>query len=758
MEERGRFSSVGRSIPRIEAREKVTGQAEYAPDLKMRGMLYGKLLRSPHPHARVTSIDLSRAKRHPRVKAVVTIFEVPKIVGYWWNLRTEKGLRKLFLRDDVVRFVGDPVLAVAAEDEEGAEEALGLISVEYEPLPAVFDPLEAMDSEVKIHEGGNVAFHVLKEYGDVEEGFRRADLILENTFRTSKQKHATLEPIGTCIADFDPASGHLTVYSSTQLPHWSQMYLAEALGLPYSKVRILRPHTGGAFGGRCGLIHGLELMCSHLSMKAGRPVRISFDREEDLSATEARHPFIVKLRTGVTKDGTLMANDIRVIMDVGGYGTHYIGVLADALSTGVGLYRIPHVRFEGWCVYTNTSLNGAFRGYGNPQINFALESQLDMIAVELGMDPVELRLKNYRGLGEVDPVFQEEIRSDGMKECLLRGAERLNWKEARTGKAGRGGRKRGVGMACLMHGTGARFGLPDPASAVVMVNADGSVTLVTAAADDGQGNRTVLAQIAAEELGVEFERVSLPPLDTSSAPLDGGTHASRQTYCGGIAVKRAAAQAKEALLGFAAKHLGADKEGLTIDRGIIYDRGNPQKCISLGALMRKIQIEDLALCQQIVGVSSGVAPSMPPTFGAYFAEVEVDEETGQIRILKLIGAFDMGRAINPLNVEGQIAGGAVMGMGWALNEGLMLKDGMVLNPNLLDYRVPTASDVPEIEAVMVESHEPTGPFGAKGIGEATMIGVAPAVANAIYHATGVRIKELPITPEKVLKALHDSRG
>jgi xanthine dehydrogenase molybdenum-binding subunit len=467
---------------------------------------------------------------------------------------------------------------VAADDEETVSEALSLIHVEYEQLPALFDPFEAMkENDVKIHERGNIAFHVAKQFGDIEQGFMDADIIIENRYFTSKQKHASLEPIGTCIADF-ALGGKFTVYSSTQLPHWSQMYLAGALGVPNNRIRIIKPYTGGAFGGRCGLIHGLEVMCCYLSRKT------------------------------VTRDGILCANSIKIVADAGGYGTHYIGVIADCLSTGVGLYRCPNVDFDATAVYTNKSLAGAFRGYGNPQMNFAQESQMDMIADKLGMDPVEFRLKNYRGLGEIDPVFNDEIRSNGLKECLEKGAGSFAWKEKRARGNGEGTKKRGVGVAIMLHGTGAAKGLPDPASATVMINADGSVNLVTAAADDGQGNRTVLAQIAAEELGIGFERISVSDTDTDTTPLDGGTHGSRQTYCGGLAVKKAAADAKKKLFLFASRELGVDENQLEIKDGVIFDMKNPATSVGLGDLMRKVQIEDMSVCEQVIGTASGVAP------------------------------------------------------------------------------------------------------------------------------------------------------
>ena len=639
--------SVGKGIPRIEAAEKATGRARYCGDLKLAGMLHAKLLRSPHAHARVTGIDASKALSMPGVRAVASIQEVPKVVQYWFFLRSKKKERQMYLRDNIVRFVGDPVLAVAADDEETAEEAISRVRVTYERLEPLFDPAEAIaKSGISIHEKGNVAFRVSKQFGDMEQGFRDADLIVENRYRTSKQKHTPLEPIGTCLADYGP-DGRLTVYSSTQLPHWSQMYLSGAMEIPMNRVRVVKPFTGGAFGGRCGLIHGLEMMSCWLSRKAGRPVRMSFSRREELTATESRHPMTIDLRTGVTRDGRLVANEIRILADVGGYGTHYIGVIADCLSTGVGLYNIPNVDFQAAAAFTNTCLCGAFRGYGNSQMNFAQESQMDTIAGELGMDPVAFRLKNYRRKGEIDPVFNDEIRSNGLEECLAKGAEVFEWNRERTPEFRTGSVKKGRGMAVLLHGTGAAKGLPDPASATVMIQADGTVSLLTAAADDGQGNRTALAQIASEVLGIEMERIGLSPTDTSVTPLDGGTHGSRQTYCGGLAVKKAAEKARERILGFAAAELGVPAERLEIERSRIFDRDDPERRISVPDLMRKTQITDMGLCEQIVETSSGVAPAMPGYYGADFAEVEVDTDTGEVRVLRLTGAFDVGRAINP---------------------------------------------------------------------------------------------------------------
>ena len=745
--------AVGKPLPRIDGIDKVTGSAKYAADIKLKNMLHAGLLRSPHAHARVKHIDTAAAENLPGVRAVATIFEVPKVIEYWFSLRTEEKKKQMFLRDDVVRCIGDPVLALAADDQATVDNALALIKVESEPLPALQDPFEAMaDTEIKIHDRGNVAFKFEKQYGHIKEGFQRADIIIENTYRTSKQKHAALEPFGTCVAHYQP-NGKLTVYSSTQLPHWSRHYLAGALDLPLNRVRVIKPHTGGSFGGRCGLIHGLEVMCSWLSRRTGRAVRMSFSREEDFMATETRHPMTIKMKTGVAKDGTLTANEVNIVSDVGGYGTHYIGVLADCLSTGVGLYKIPNYSFKAQAVFTNKSLCGALRGYGNPQMNFAQESQIDIMAEKLGMDPMELRLKNYRELGEIDPVLNQEIRSNGLKECLEKGAQSSGWKIKRRQKAGKGHKKRGIGLSIVLHGTGAGKALPDPAAATIMINADGSANLVTGAADEGQGNRTVLAQIAAETLGIEFERISVSETDTETTPLDCGTHGSRQAYGGGLAVQAAANEARQKLLAYAAKELNVIGDQLEINKGAVFEAAHPDNKILISDLMRKTQIEDMSLCEQVIGSAAGVAPAMPGYYGAVFAEVEVDTETGNVNVIKLTSAFDVGRAINPELVKGQIIGGGVMGIGFALTEDLLVENGRILNSGFTDYRLLRACDVPEIVPIIVESHEPTGPFGAKGVGEGCMVNVASAISNAICHATGVRLTDLRMTPEAILQGL-----
>lgn len=745
---------VGKSFQRIDGIDKVTGAAKYATDLKFDNMLVAGLLRSPHAHAKVTRIDTSAAEKLPGVKAVVSILDVPKVVQYWFFLRTEKKTRQMFLQDNIVRFVGDPILAIAAKNERTLKKALCLVKVEYEPLKAIHDPEQSLvEKEVSIHKKGNIAFNVNKELGNIQEGFDQADVVVENTYHTSKQKHASIEPIGTCVADYR-ASGKLTVYSSTQLPHWSRNYIAAAMDLPLNKVRVIKPYTGGAFGGRCGVIHGLEMMCCTLSKKTLRTVKISFTREEDFCATESRHPMTIQIKTGATKQGVITANKVNILSDTGGYGTHYIGVIADCMSTGIGLYKIPNYSFSGTAVYTNRSMSGALRGYGNPQMNFAQESQIDILAQKIGMDPMKLRLKNYRRKGEIDPIFNEEILSNGLEECLEKGALSCKWEKKRKRPSGKEIVKKGIGLSAMLHGTGAARALPDPGSATVMINSDGTVNLQTAAADEGQGSRTVLAQVAAEILGVEFEDVSVSETDTDITPLDCGTHGSRQAYCGGLAVRDAAMDARKQMLTWAEKFLNTDQAQLTIEKGMVSDKTDPENRISVKDLMRKTQIENMGICEQIIGSASGIAPAMPGYYGAVFAEVEVNTRTGAVKVTNLTSAYDVGKAISPEMVKGQIVGGSIMGIGYTLTEGLQYENHRMVNPNFTDYRILRSCDIPELDPIIVESNEPTGPFGAKGIGEGSMVNVASAISNAICHATGVRLTDLCITPESILKGLN----
>jgi xanthine dehydrogenase molybdenum-binding subunit len=716
------------------------------------GMLHGKVLRSPCAHARIRKIDVSKAERAPGVVSVITHRDVPRIPFSGAGTPPTKNLLKdEYILDEKVRFVGDKVAAVAALDEDTAEEALSLIEVEYEELPAVFDPGKAMQPDApRIHEAeNNIAAHVIKEWGDVERGFEQADLVFEGRYRTSRQSHCAIEP-HACVADYSRASGELRLWTTTHVPFVAQRILSELLSIPMSKVRIIKTSTGGSFGGKNEVI--LEPLCALLSIKTGRPVKMVMTRDEVFLGTRTRHPCVVDLRTGVKRDGTLTARSVRVILDTGAYASHGPFVMGAMGSREIGLYRSPNVKFEGYCVYTNTPVSGAMRGYGNPQHTFAVESQMDEIAEELGMDPLEFRLKNAIRAGDLNIGTGMRMESCGLQDCMKRGAERIGWKRKRAAR--RGGRKRrGVGMAISMHSSGASPFKPECTSSVVTVNSDGTVNLFTGAADLGQGASTVLAQIVAEELGVGLEDVSLIPVDTGVVPFDQGAYASRTTYVVGSAARMAARDAKRQILEEASKVLGVGAEHLEVTGGKIVAKSGKRLETSIAEVIRGSQFST-EKGRVIIGKASFQPPGNAPYFGAQFAEVEVDTETGQVKILKVVSAQDVGKAINPLGVEGQMEGMVHMGAGYALTEGLLINGGgRVLNPNFIDYKILHATEMPYIETIIVESGEPSGPFGAKGLAEGGLAPTAPAIANAIYNAVGVRIREIPLTSERLLKEL-----
>ncbi|MGC8816514.1 MAG: xanthine dehydrogenase family protein molybdopterin-binding subunit [Candidatus Hadarchaeum sp.] len=736
-----KFSVVGKSVPKLDAVKLATGKAEFLDDIKLPGALSVKLFGSTRAHARIKRIDVSRAERLPGVRGIITYKDAPRVPfnpGVYYLLPKDK-----YLFDEKVRYVGEPVAAVAAVDEDTAEEALSLIEVEYEELPAVFDPVAAMDPKApRIHPQGNVAAHIAREWGDVEKGFREADHVFEGRYTTGRQVHATIEP-HACAASYE--SGKLTIWTTSQIPFHVRSVLSEVFGLPQHRIRVITSYVGGGFGGKDEVI--LEPICALMAIKLGETVKLRLTREEVFQATTTRHPSIVWLKTGVKKDGTLVARQVRAILNTGAYASHGPSV-AGAMSTReLGLYRSPNVSFEADVVYTNSPTAGAFRGYGNPQQSFAVESQLDEIAEALGIDRVELRLKNTISAGEINPGTGLRIESCGLQECIRRATERICWRQkSRDIEAGKL-RNRGLGIACLMHNSGAFPYIKESSSAIVQINEDGTVQVMTGAAEIGQGITTTIAQLVAEELGVDLEKVAVTRPDTDFVPVDRGTYASGELYISGQAARLAAADAKQQLLRKAAEVMKTKPEELEVVQGIVRLKKDPK-------VRKTIQeiIDEVA----IVGKATYMPPSNAPIFGAMCLELEVDPETGAIKVLDIVYAADVGRAINPLIVEGQIEGGAVMGMGFALTEDLVLDSGgRVINRNFTDYKLLHASDLPRIEPVIVESLEPTGPFAAKGVGEPALVPVAPAIANAIYQAAGVRIRDLPITHDKVLKALKE---
>jgi len=741
------YTIVGKRLPLIDASEKVTGRALFTGDIEIPGMLHARILRSPYAHARVLRIDTCQAERFPGVKAVLSKNNAPRLK----IPATLGGPRERIMFGEKVRYVGDEVAALAAISKEVAEEALKLIKVEYEELPAIFDPEEAIKPGAPIinpDKERNIAGSVKLGDGNVEAGFQEADYIFEETFKTSSQRHATMETHGA-IASFD-MTGQLTVWASTQLPFHIHRILAEYLGIPMSKIRVVTPYLGGGFGSKLHMI--VEHICALLAKIAGKPVKLVLNREEEFSATVTRHAFSIRLKIGVKRDGILTAIKADAIANVGAY----IYVFGPLWAAGDGLittYRCPNVEFQGYSVYTNLTPAGGFRGYGNTQAHFAIESMVDMIAEKLGIDPIEFRLKNYKQAGDIG-LGNTRITSSGLAECLAVGSEKIGWGLRNKLSKEEGPKKRGVGAACLVHRSGTLFALPDYSAVFVKFNEDGTATVLTGATDLGTGSHTTLAQIAAEELGLQLEAVNVIGGDTGTTPIDRGAFASGTLYVTGSAVRAAAADAKQQLLSYTGKKFHAAPEDFEIKMGRIYFKRLPEKWIALSEITKESSKAKKG-AKAFLGKASFENPAAAHSFGAQFAEVEVDTETGQAEVLKMVAIHDIGKAINPLVVEGQIEGALQQGIGFALTEDPIIdkKTGRMLNANFANYMVLTTLDMPKIEVGLSEPMDPTGPFGAKGIGEPPTLGVAPAIANAIYDAIGVRFTEIPITPEKIFKAL-----
>jgi len=753
---------VGKSVPKIDAIEKVTGRAVYFTDFKLPGMLYGKILRSPIPHGKVLNIDVSSAKTIPGVKAIVTAEDSPK-VKYGLMVSDE-----LIMACDKVRFVGDEVAAVAARDEAAAEEAIKAIRVDYEELPAVFDPEEAMkDGASLVHElKNNIASDLQIVRGDVDALFKEADHVFEDTFYTSLGNPAYLEPY-VCVAYWQGEK--LNIWIPAQNPFATRSLLARALQIPLSSIRVFHQlEIGGAFGGK--LDSKLPPITALLARKAGRPVRIRSTRAEELSGSSRMWVSAkICLRTAAKKDGTLLAKEADIIADNGAYCGQAPKIVTNNMAMrSDNLYRFKGVRTRARLVYTNKVPTGGFRGYGNPQMHFATESQLDMIAERLGMDPTELRLKNASRTGDVT-IHGWVISSDGLPECLETAAKAADWKEKRQKKE----KHHGIGVACAIHVSGNR-GSDDyhGAEALVRIQEDGKVQIMCGEQDMGQGTHTVLSQIVAEELGVPMEGVEWLKVDTDTAPFAFGAYSSRTTHIGGNAVRNAAQKAKREVLDLASEVLQMSVAKLSIQDGIIGEidqNGNFRgRTLTLGEVARTHIFKkhgstimghgfwdpDTVLLgpDRYGDISTGYS------FAAQIAEVEVDPETGKAKVSSFVASHDLGKAINPQAAEGQIEGSVAQGIGYALLEEIRYKEGKVTNSNFLDYKVPTFKDIPPITSILVESNEPLGPFGAKGLGEPPIIPVAPAIANALYNATGVRFKSLPIKAEEIFNAIKGKGG
>jgi len=787
------YSVVGKSIPRVDGSLKATGEAKFTVDVVLPGMLYGKILRSPYPHAKILSIDTSKAEVLPGVKAVITGKDTG-IVRFSFIDTPRYPADQCPLAIDKVRFIGEDVAAVAATSEDIAEEALSLIKVEYEELPAVFDPEEAIkDGAPRIHDKitpttttawqdfgvsrearpydavNNISNQVLITVGDIEQGFKESDYVREDRFVIPATSHVCMEP-HAAVASFD-SSGKLDVWLSHMGYEHKRFWLAKTLGIPISKVRVHKTYVGGAFGGKISMFP-YEFLAAFLSKKTGRPVKITLSRSEVLTTCHTSRRFIVDVKTGVKKDGIIMAQHIKVIDDVGAYRYSSPTALYLAHVFRHAIYNIPNVRHEGVGTYTNKLIAGPKRGHALQQISFSVESQLDMIAEELGIDPLELRLKNFRKKGDVLPNG-DRLDSYGLPEAMQQAAQSSGWKQKWGKQPNRG---MGIGTAGMFSGA---HNYPFGSAAVIKLNPDGRFTLFTGQTEFGEGSDTAMAQIAAEELGLTTDDIVVVSGDSELCPYDIGNWLSGGIYISGQAVRKAAADAKQQLLAYAAEALETKNDQLEINNGRIYVKADPEKAVSFSDLYKYgIQIkggdpilgkgytksvQDIGFWggsfKGTAALSSG-AGRFTDAYGlaAAIAEVEVDKETGKVKVLHIVVADDCGTDINPLSVEGQLESQAVMAIGDVLFEEVVTEGGQVINPTLGDYKIPGALDIPKLTTISVQDYEPKGPFGAKEVGETSRGAAIAAIANAVCDAIGARIYSLPMTPDKILKAIKDERG
>ncbi|EON19062.1 4-hydroxybenzoyl-CoA reductase molybdopterin-binding subunit A [Cupriavidus sp. GA3-3] len=749
---------VGSSTPQVTAREKVMGRAQYAGDIKLPGMLHAKVLRSPHPHARIVRIDTSAAKALPGVKLVVTGHDVP--ARNWGPHRKEQRI----LACGVVRHVGEEVAAVVAVSEEIARDALDLVRIEYEALPALLTPEAALaDGAPEIHAGTrNIGHEMHIVRGDVDAAFEACAAVHEATYDMHSQYPGYLEPMASVAAQ--DGNGRLTLWASTQSVFLARARLAEALDRPVSTIRVVQATTGGGFGAKI-VEENNSLICAFLASRLERPVRLVNNRLEDFQGARASVPMKVWLRMGLSADGVILAKDVRITAECGAYSGLAGDVMHVTAMRSDNMHRVQNVRSHAVMAYTNNPPRGAFRGFGGQQMQFPLNCHLTVLAGMLGMDPVEVHKRNAIGAGETS-VHGWKISSTGMAECLDMTRKAIGWDEKRAAPRGTGTRRRGVGIAAAMHVSGNRtLGNWDGSTILLKINEDGRAMLQTSECDMGQGANTMLSQICAQELGIPLSHVTVMAPDTDTAPFCLGSLASRVTIIAGNALLRAAREARQKLLALAAEKLGVDAEQLAIADGRIAAPGQPDKSATLAEIARLhifrhggegIHVRatyDAPTVMHDADYYGNVAPAH--SFAAQAVEVEVDTSTGQVTVIDSFVADDCGKAINPLAVHGQTHGATVQAIGWTLYENLQYEDGRLMNGNFADYTMPTADAVPMLRTDVVESNDPNGPYGAKGASETAILPGAAAIANAVFDAVGVRIQSLPITPEKVLAGLRE---
>jgi len=761
------FSVIGERLPRVDALEKVTGQARYAADYSLPDMLWGKLLRSPYPHARILNIDTSRAASLPGVKGIVT----GKDFGGWtWGwmpaTRDEPPLAV-----DKVRYMAEAVAGVAAIDEDTAEEATELIKVDYEELPGVFDPEEAMkEGAPAIHDyvKNNISVQYHWNFGDVEKAFAESYLVREDRFRTARSTHGYLEP-PAIVAYYDP-SGYITVWASKQSPYFHYRHLAACFKLPLSRIRVVQPFIGGGFGGTKNDSLGGDFCAVLLSKITGKPVKYVENMEEELATSRRRHSLIVYSKMGVTRDGILKAIQHRVIADGGGYTA--IGPLSMYLAGFMTTlpYKLPNFKYDAYRVFTNHPIGAAMRGHGVTHTRFAAEIQMEMIAEELGIDPVEIRLRNAIDPpkpGEIyETINQVTLKTCGLKQAIKEVTEDPLWRDRDKMPKKEGNISWGVGLSGTSYLGGARQMGHQACAAIIRLCEDGTVNLITGATDCGQGSDTVLCMIAAEELGIKLGDVSIKRVDSAYTPVDPGSYGSRVTILAGQATQKAARQVRKQLAEAAAQNWQVKPEEIEFKLGEVFVKSDPEKRMPFGKLARIACYSGTGAVIMGTGYSSyGIGPldltngigngGTSYSFTAHTARVGVDTETGKIITTDFTIASDCGRLLSPIPAEGQIEGGAIQGLGQTLYEDFIMDKGKTLNPTFLDYKMPQALDVPSIKLIDIVTDDPDGPFGAKEASEGSIVSAPPAVVSAIHDAIGIWFKELPVTPEKVIKALKE---
>lgn len=779
---------VGKPEPKVDAVKLVQGKPAFTADVELRGMLVAKVKHSPVAHARIKRIDVSKARALPGVAAVLTWQDIPRVV-YSTAGQSDPipGPLDTFSLDYTVRFVGDRVAFVAAETAEIAEQAVQLIEVEYEELPAIIDPADAMkEGAVRIHDeqeyvnfaesnpAKNIAAELRIDIGNVEQGFKEADFIFEGDYEVPKVQQAHIEP--HVVVTYWDEDDRLVIRTSTQVPFHARRVLAPVLGLPVKRIRVIKPRVGGGFGGKQEIL--IEDVAAHLTIATRRPVLYEYTREEEFVASRSRHPMKIHMKTGVKADGTITANEMYALSDTGAYGCHALTVTGNtghkamAIYVGDGAYRkSPNIRFYADVVYTNLPPSGAFRGYGVPQGFWAVERHMEKIARFLNQDPIDFRMKNAIRPGELHPFSTswsegreprpEIIHTVGLQQCVDQGRVIAGWDEKFSkpdwhAVPGKPHLRRGIGIATVMQGTAIPY--LDMGGASIKMNDDGSFNLMIGATDLGTGSDTILGQMAAEVLGVELEDILVYSSDTDFTPFDVGAYASSTTYISGMAVVKAAEKVAEKLRVRAARLFAERGSGqISLEDIELYDR----KAVAPDG--RSVSMAEIALDslhhadqEQIMAVASYVSPSSPPPFAAQFAEVTVDTETGQVTVDKLVMAVDSGVVINPVTASGQIEGGMTQALGYAVCEEMRYDGrGQALEKDLVDYHIFRADEMPELSTLFVETYEPTGPFGAKAVAEIPMDGVAPAVGNAILDACGAQVDVNPTTPERVWAALKD---